>query len=100
MKNSFVSVVSFTRPGLAVRHDLVHVVEVDDLDDRARLRRVVGDLVAVVRTARRARRQAHQRVAVGRRHVGAVEQLLVREAVPLRRELRAAGENPGDRPSA
>src|SRR5262249_15725266 len=28
--------------------------------------------------------------------VGAVEQLLVREAVPLRRELGAAGEDPGD----
>ena len=82
--------------GLAVLDDLVRVVEVDDLDHRARLRRVVGDLVVVVRPARRARGQPHQRVAVGRRHVGAVEQLLVREAVPLRRELGAAGEDAGD----
>ena len=83
-------------PGLPVVHDLVLVVEIHDLDDGARLRRVVGDLVAVVRTGRRAGGQSHQRVAVGRRHVGAVEQLLVREAVPLRRELGAAREDAGD----
>src|SRR6185369_4283730 len=36
-------------PGLAVADELVLIVEVDDLHHRARLRRIVGDLVAVLR---------------------------------------------------
>ena len=41
--------------------------------------------------------QAHERVAVGRRHVDVrAEELLDGEAGPLRRELGAAGEDAGD----
>src|SRR5262245_2847436 len=53
--------------GLAITHDLVLVVEVHYLDHGARLRRVVGDFVVVVRTAGCAGGQAHQRVAIGGR---------------------------------
>ena len=48
-KNSFVSVVSSTRPVWPTGDQLVVVLEVDDLGDGPRLRGVVGDLVVVSR---------------------------------------------------
>src|SRR4029453_6740410 len=83
-------------PRFSVTDDGVRHIEIDDLNDRARLRRVVGDLVIVVRSAWRAGGKAHQRVAIRGRHVRAVEQFLVRETFPLPGEFRAARENTGD----
>ncbi len=81
---------------LAVPDELRRVVEVDDFDDGARLWGVIGNFIVVFRACWGARGQSHQGIAIGRRHIGAVEQLLVRKPVPLRRELGAAGKNAGD----
>src|SRR5258708_15198029 len=56
-------------PGLAVIDKLTVVIELDHLDDRTRLRRIVADLVIfrsrwILRAG-----QSHERVAVGGRHV-------------------------------
>ena len=48
MKNSFVSVVSFTRPVWPYSTIRLASSQIDDLDHGARLRRVVGDLVLVL----------------------------------------------------
>src|SRR5262245_20819686 len=82
--------------GLAVVDDPLRPIGIDDLDHGARLRGVVADLVAVLRAHRFRRGQAHQRVAVDRRDVDAVEQLLDGEARPLRGELGPAREDPRD----
>src|SRR5437867_2350457 len=76
--------------GLAVFHKLIGVVEIHDLNDGARLRRVVGDFVIVVRPAWRARGETHEGIAVGGRHKRAVQQLFLCKSIPVRRELRAA----------
>ena len=80
-------------PGLAVVDDPIRLVGIDHFDHRARRRRIVDDGVVVFRLERLVYGQAHQRVAVGRREVRAVEQLLDREAMELRRHLRAAAEH-------
>ena len=80
--------------GLAVLDQLVGLIGIDDLDHRARRRRVVDDRVVVRRVDRDlVRRQTHQRVAVGRREVDPVEQFLDGEAMELRRHLGAAAEH-------
>ena len=96
MKNSFVRVVSFTRPVCPYSTTLFGSSKFDDFDHRPRLRRIVRDLVVVERAAGRAGCKPHQRIAVGRRHEGAIEQFFVGEPIPLRREFRASGEDPGD----
>src|SRR3981081_3422354 len=71
----------------------VVVVARNNFDRRARLRRVVSDLVAVLRPDRFRTGQAHQCVAVGRRHVDALtEQFFHRKARILRSELGPSGE--------
>ena len=82
---------------LAVADDALGIVGIDDLDHGARRGRVVDDVPVVVGPrARLVAGQAHERVPVGGGEVRAVEQLLHREAVELRRHLRAAAEDARD----
>src|SRR5579872_6772166 len=57
----------------SIADKLIVVVEFNDLDGGSRLRRVVRDFVVVGRIERLSAGQPHQGVAVGRRHVDAVE---------------------------
>src|SRR5690606_29151652 len=84
---------------LAVTDHLVGLIEVDHLEHRAGLRRVIGNLVTIFLGHRLAAGKAHQGIAVRRRHVDTTyvgrpaEKFLDAELSPLRRELGPAGEN-------
>src|SRR5207245_1903298 len=92
----------FDAAALAVRDELQGVVEIDDFGDGPGLRGVVADLVALLGGDGLAAGEAHERVAVGRRHVDAAlfgraaEIFLDAEPRPLRREFGAAAEDAGD----